>query len=227
MADRPQLMPKEEPGWLKRFNQINETSGGSSVARGYNEGQMVSFTQFGEFAARTTEEGEFIADFVDLGVICIYSPEGRLSYINLEISTLLSNLTEDDLNKMVNDGVDIMGFIEDLENHNEELFLGVYPLTGEVAVNLESEMGSVSRQEDYCDDFSKGFGGDITLGEYTICYHVISYGDEFRLSIGERKDEVRTLMPVLVSHQINLKKFYNSKEAGRHLDLAKAIMLNP
>ncbi len=219
-------MPKEEPQWLKGFHQIDEASGGSTFAKGYEEGQAVSYTQFGEFAVRTSKEGEFFADFVDLGVVCIYSPDGRLVFVTLEVSTLLSNLTENDLNLMVNDGDDILGFMEDLENNQEELYLGVYPLTGDVAVSLENETDTLTRQEDHCDDFSKGFGGDITLGRNTICYHIISYGDVFRLSIGVRRDEKRTLMPVSVSHQINLKNFYNSKDPKRYLDSAKAILLN-
>lgn len=225
LADKPPQMPKE-PGWLKDFRQIDETSGGSSLARGYVEGQVVLFSQFGEIAVRTDQDKELWVDFVDLGVTCIYSSEGKLAFISLELSTLFSNLSDDDLDQMVNNGEDILGFITDLENNGEEIYLGVYPPGGDIRVNLEGASGTIAIYNDHSDDFSKGFGGDITMGEYLICYHVISQGDEFKISIGERQDDKRTVTPISVSHQLNLKKFYGSKNPNRYHELARSVLLN-
>ncbi|HCQ31586.1 TPA: hypothetical protein DIU27_04360 [Candidatus Collierbacteria bacterium] len=218
-------MPNNQE-WSRRWcGAIRHSGGGSTYGEGYDGGQ-VGHSRFGEFACRIGDQGEMTATFPDVGVMCGYNDEEKLIFVCVDVACFLGNMEKDRLSEMANKGVNILALFKELEARDQVLYLTVYPTIMRLVVEARDKAGVVSEDVVANIDLIKGFDGLIRYKGSEIAYHIRKLGDEMFVSIGERDENGRTLVPVSISNEVDYMPEIESEDPKRHWKLADKIILN-
>ena len=166
------------------------------------------------------------ATFPDVGVMCGYNDEEKLIFVCVDVACFLGNMEKDRLSEMANKGVNILALFKELEARDQVLYLTVYPTIMRLVVEARDKAGVVSEDVVANIDLIKGFDGLIRYKGSEIAYHIRKLGDEMFVSIGERDENGRTLVPVSISNEVDYMPEIESEDPKRHWKLADKIILN-